>query len=68
MVPICGNISTANVSPSLGYSSGVKPLPTPAGVPVRNVVPGRSVVLCEREETFFAMKKIKSLLLVSLRT
>lgn len=64
-VPMYGKISTANSSPSRKYSLGSYPNPTPAGVPVRMMVPGRSVVPCERKETIFGTEKMRSLLAVS---
>ena len=50
-VPMCGSISTANSSVSLRYSLGEKANPTPAGVPVKMMVPGCSVVPCDKNET-----------------
>jgi hypothetical protein len=60
-VPMWGKISTANSSPSLRYSFGENEKPTPAGVPVRIIVPGRRVVPCERKDTTFGTEKIRSL-------
>ncbi|PQE33693.1 PAF acetylhydrolase family protein [Rutstroemia sp. NJR-2017a WRK4] len=59
--PEVGEISTANVSPSLKYSLGSKLLPTPAGVPVKMIVPGNNVVPWDRNDTIFETEKIKSL-------
>lgn len=64
-VPICGKISTANESPSRRYSLGVKLFPTPAGVPVKMMVPGRRLVPCERKDTIFGTEKIKSLMMTT---
>jgi hypothetical protein len=60
-VPIDGNISTENSSPSCRYSFGSKLCPTPAGVPVRIMVPGFKVVPWEQKLTIFGTEKIKSL-------
>lgn len=60
-VPMCGRISTANSSPSLRNSLGVYPKPTPAGVPVKIIVPGGSVVPCDKKETIFGTEKTRSL-------
>lgn len=60
-VPIPGRISTENSSPSRRYSFGEKPWPTPAGVPVKMIVPALSVVPCERKLTILGTEKIKSL-------
>ena len=60
-VPICGNISTANSSDSLRYSLGENEIPTPAGVPVKMIVPGCKVVPCDKNETIWGTEKIRSL-------
>lgn len=67
-VPTPPLTSTANSSPSLKYSFGSYPKPTPAGVPVKMMVPGSSVVLRERNEMHFGTEKIRSLIGQSWRT
>jgi len=64
-VPIYGRISTANSSPSLTDTLGVLPTPTPAGVPVRMIVPAGSVVPVDRKLMSLGMLKIESLPYVS---
>ena len=45
-VPMCGRTSTANSSPA--FKNLLVPIPTPAGVPVTIVVPGRQELFRER--------------------
>lgn len=60
-VPMCGRISTENVSPCLRVTFGFLPTPTPAGVPVMMTVPGCRVVPCERKLTSSGTLKMRSL-------
>jgi hypothetical protein len=61
IVPIYGKISTANSSPSLKYSLGSNEKPTPAGVPVKIIVPGWRVVPFDRKEMICGTEKMRSL-------
>jgi hypothetical protein len=60
-VPTPCETSTRNSSPSFNKFLGSDDHPTPAGVPVRMMVPGLSVVPCERNETILGTVKIRSL-------
>jgi hypothetical protein len=60
-VPTPCETSTRNSSPSCSKFLGSDDHPTPAGVPVRMMVPGLRVVPCDRNDTIFGTVKIKSL-------
>ena len=63
--PIWGRISTAYSSPWLRASLGVRPIPTPEGVPVMMTVPGGRVVPWDSQLMILGTEKIKSLGIVS---
>src|SRR5690606_15651863 len=58
-VPI-GVISTETESPGWRYRGGLKPIPTPAGVPVAMRSPGRKVMLRDSVSMMVGISKIRS--------
>ena len=62
-----GKISTANSSPALTDTGGLRLIPTPAGVPVKIIVPACRVVLCDRKLMSLGMLKMRSLRHISKR-
>jgi hypothetical protein len=58
---MCGKISTANSSPALTDTGGLRLTPTPAGVPVKMTVPACRVVPCDRKLMSLGMLKMRSL-------
>jgi len=60
-VPTCGSISTEKTSPCLMATLGLRPAPTPAGVPVTMTVPARRVVPWDRKLTILGTSKMRSL-------
>jgi hypothetical protein len=66
-VPMCGKISTANSSPALTVTGGLRLTSTPAGVPVKMIVPACRVVPCDRKLMSLGMLKMRSLRHISKR-
>jgi hypothetical protein len=62
------SISIATLSPVFSQSWGVRPMPTPWGVPVRMTSPGSNVNAWEQKEMSSATPKIISLVLLSCTT
>ena len=55
-----GSIVISTTSPGQRNFGGLKPIPTPSGVPVAMISPGSNVMPEERVEISLATEKIKS--------
>lgn len=53
-------ISIVTTSPGVRKRGGLNPIPTPSGVPVAMMSPGRSVIPAEIVSTSVGMSKIRS--------
>lgn len=63
-----GSIVISTTSPGQRNFGGLKPIPTPSGVPVAMISPGSNVMPEERVEISLATEKIKSVVLPSWRS
>ena len=59
-----GSIVISTTSPGQRNFGGLKPIPTPSGVPVAMISPGSNVMPEERVEISLATEKIKSVVLL----